>query len=280
MTGEISVAGFRRLIVAGAATFWAVNISVPSLAADPEVKLYRPESAKGVNLQVQGGFEATVSFWPATFIFDGAHGGICTATAVGPRVLLTAAHCVTNGGGGKIVKTNAKLKCWHHDRWAIGPRWDLALCLANKDIKLDITAPYETISIAAGEPVINRFITLLGYGCTVAGGSKGVLYQGDSPVTHIASAPKPWFTTTGPVAVCSGDSGGGAFLVDSASTSRRIVGVASMMTGSATSDFAATPDADAVRWFGDWAAARLKEGHSKNELRICGLDGTLNVCHG
>lgn len=250
-----------------------------SPAAAQTLQFHRPEPSKSVNLEIQGGFQAVTTFWPATFVFDGFHGGVCTATAVGPRILLTAAHCVAEGGAGVIVKTSNSLTCWRHDRWS-GPKWDVALCLSKKDIKLDNGAPYETLSKAAGEPAMHRDLTLLGYGCTVAGGSKGVLYEGVSPVSGTATTAAPFFTTFGTVAVCSGDSGGGAYL-PGAGTSRSIVGVASMVTGTKASDFAAVPDADVRRWITvDWRNDRLKEGRTAAELRICGIDDALNVCHG
>lgn len=91
-----------------------------------------------------GRSKAVVEFRPATFVFDGNHGGIRTATAIGPRVLLTGAHCIAQAGSETIVASNNRFTCWHHDRWVEGPKWDVALCLVNKTSKLQNGAPYDT----------------------------------------------------------------------------------------------------------------------------------------
>ena len=252
-------------------------LAIPAAAQGQDIELFRPDSPVGVKLQVQGGQEATLSFWPATFVFDGKDGDSCTATAVGPKVLLTAAHCIfADVGPGVIVRYSNKLKCWRNKQWNGGAARDVALCLTDKPIRLEQSAPYERIAPVSGEPALQRPVPMLGYGCTVQGGSTGVLYQGQSPVVR-PPVPDRFFSTSGTVALCAGDSGGAAYLFND--TSRRIVGVAAMVSGKETSDFAATSDASVHAWIARWTKDRIDEGRAKEDLKICGIDQTLNSCH-
>jgi hypothetical protein len=72
-------------------------------ARDPEPVQLHPLSSKvdTSKIQVFGGHEPSVGDWGSVFVSsigDGASGWSCTATLVGKRALLTAAHCVDAGG--------------------------------------------------------------------------------------------------------------------------------------------------------------------------------------
>src|SRR5262249_38652789 len=64
-----------------------------------KVTSLRPSPPKG---QVINANPAPHGQWPATFIFKNSVGEDCTATAVGPRAVLTAAHCLAAEANGQI----------------------------------------------------------------------------------------------------------------------------------------------------------------------------------
>ena len=55
--------------------------------------------------QIIGGTLSDTADWPATFVFN-VIDNPCTSTAIGPKVILTAAHCITDGAKGLIKYGN------------------------------------------------------------------------------------------------------------------------------------------------------------------------------
>lgn len=160
----------------------------------------------------------------------------CTATVVGPRVILTAAHCTS--ANGQIVpvseKPNAhvfvvaqneyKATCTISSLYSVGDH-DMALCVTDREVPMK----YASLS---KEPVkLKDVISLIGYGCvnpgSGTGGNDGILRVGEAPVTRENIPGRYDFETKGSAALCYGDSGGPAFeqVKDAKNEHHYIVGV-------------------------------------------------------
>jgi hypothetical protein len=203
-------------------------------------------------------------------------GWLCTSTLVGPRTLLTAAHCV-DGGKDKPLKTVqlklgnglvATTECVMHPAYAAAPfppfstprnSADFALCYLQTDLQQvsDFqTLKYEVVdrqtSAVIGNPVL-----VTGYGCTsisldpqgkpVFGPLDNTLRVGDASLSHLTGSggddERDYVQahSVGPTqaALCPGDSGGP--LITGATLKnqvgpRRVVGVNSSIAIASAQD--------------------------------------------
>lgn len=142
-------------------------------------------------------------------------GGGCTAAVVGPNVVLTAAHCVSNGG--KISfkhdgKSYLSEGCSHHPGYKSNQTKDFALCKVAA-----VKAPWITVNTDHNLVKVGDKLVLSGYGCTNkggGGGNDGYLRMGEASVKKVPSASNFDIVSTGVAALCFGDSGGPAFKGD------------------------------------------------------------------
>jgi hypothetical protein len=256
---------------------WArLTLVAAMMAAGPTVhaqsfEMRPPDVPTTATGQIIGGELAIPSDWPATFRFLSPEGP-CTSTVVGPRAVLTAAHCVTDGAIGIIRLGNEPgigVTCTHHDDYDVDARLDIALCVAAANIPLANNRPYETLNTDSLRPELGAQVTLLGYGCRQVhgGGPSGALYKGDSVVQFPAYG-VPFATTIGGAAVCFGDSGGGAFLVSGAS--RKLIGVNSQ------GDIITRSHISAVAH--PLIMAFIKRWSTQKNAPICGISPNLFSC--
>ncbi|WP_363227006.1 trypsin-like serine protease [Mesorhizobium sp.] len=212
----------------------------------------------------------------------------CTATVVGRRSILTAAHCLEGASKGQL-SLNGKyipVTCEKHPRFtgsdcldnplqfACAP--DIALCYSASDI----VAPglkYETLNSFAARPVIvGDSLTLLGYGCTSPGGSPVPgLYMGRAVVKSTskdagARTPEERFIVVeGGAQGCRGDSGGAVF--DKADQPRKVVGVLSNgRSDLVITRLVSTRDNSIIPWISRWGTSL--------GTKICGVHGNAPDC--
>lgn len=179
------------------------------------------------------------SNWPGTFIAK-AGDQQCTATLVGPRVLLTAAHCAGPGAEVRIAfrdGSSATGRCDRPSSWSkLAPSVDLALCLMRAPV-LQTSVAYENISLNPARVPKNGGLVLAGYGCTDFANpvppAVPSLTSGKALVDVPPGGLTYWpgwlltksFTADGSAYLCKGDSGGAAFFVTG--QVRQVVAVAS-----------------------------------------------------
>ena len=152
------------------------------------------------------------SDYPEVLLIKGSGG--CTASLIGPRAVLTAAHCVDNGK--KITFTtldsqNYTAICEHHPDYDSDDH-DMALCDTNRDITN--IKPVQVVT--EREATKGQRVQILGFGCTQPGGSggnDGILRTGYSVITA-GQGRDLVLETPGGAALCFGDSGGPIYTED------------------------------------------------------------------
>lgn len=216
-----------------------------------------------------GGRMAEPKDWPASMYAD-LGGARCTATLIGEKVLLIAAHCVNNGGTAKFnaAGQNYTAVCTHSKDYATNPTADYNACEIDRAVT---NIPFELINTNPDLIKVGEEILLTGYGCTQPGGkggNDGTYRIGESRVSQLPSASSNDIVTVGPAALCYGDSGGPAFkLIGNKRFQLSINSRGDIRTTSYLSSLATT---QGKRFLTSWT--------EKTGLKICGMHADAVGC--
>ena len=191
---------------------------VPSAFAQPN-----PHVIRGTSIQ-QSKYPAVIQI--------GIGGGSCSATIVGPRTILTAAHCaflpgIANGFGTfRIGRQNYRAKLTPNPGFDLKHDYEKNPDAPNEDISLGVTETdivgVQPISLGAG-PQLNLSVIYLGYGCS-NNTNRGGLQEGVNAISRIYPYGFTIDDDRNGAAGCSGDSGGPS-LVRLPSGQLRVIGV-------------------------------------------------------
>lgn len=141
----------------------------------------------------------------------------CTATAIAPNAILTAAHCLQNGP--RITfeygEQSGSADCTAAPPYLDGsrPDSDYALCKPTASLH---NIPFELLSLNPRDLTRVKQVTLAGYGCVNFISEKVVGFAiGDADIWklpgEVPGAPNT-IQTKGGASLCLGDSGGGAYI--------------------------------------------------------------------
>lgn len=213
-----------------------------------------------------GGTVADPAVWPASPWI-----GNCSSTIIGQRVLITAAHCVSNGGSVNftISSTRYSGRCTHHASYRGNSTADWALCLLTQPVA---GVKYESIATASEAAcAVGKKVLWTGYGCQRwGGGIDGKFRVGEVSTTKCPSGTDYDVVTRGSVALCSGDSGGGGYVQLVAPLKRLVVGINSRSNTTDTSYVSSVFNSS----FRDWA----KTWGDTNTVKICGVHSDATDC--
>ena len=242
-------------------------VSVQELAYQARTKNARSLEEGGRQeeiLDAGGDTEPAADDFPCSFF---SRSQSCSSTLIGPRVLLTAAHCLGETTTATIRADRTVFGRCTSAKEAGSQALDLALCEMQENVAC---GPFERVNTDPSRARVGSRVSITGFGVTVRGGVLDrVLRRGEAEITAGPAPRTSCLEIEGPAFLCPGDSGGGIFSQD-----RVLIGVASRADCNPTGIpdcVTSTSTSESLAFLRRWAGNRPGR-------RICGLHPGVSNC--
>lgn len=143
----------------------------------------------------------------------------CTGTLIGPRILITAGHCVGStawASFGRRVSEDGLIRVTKQIRHPQYQKKDFVNDIAVYVLEKPAPSTHRPAILYTGNLEMDQFVAIAGFGITIFGGKNdtGVLRQAEVQVKAVNTRPTPELVLAGSHGedTCKGDSGGPVYV--------------------------------------------------------------------